>query len=60
MTEIQNIKPVWVIEKLRFVIYLACDELRPSRNLVLGTWDLINPGLYKWRQRYVERIGHCP
>jgi hypothetical protein len=27
MTEIQNIKPVLVIEKLRFEIYLACDEL---------------------------------
>ena len=26
MTEIQNIKPVWVIEKLRIEIYLACDE----------------------------------
>ena len=31
MTEIQNIKPVWVIEKLRFIC-----------NLVLGTWDLID------------------
>jgi hypothetical protein len=37
MTEIQNIKPVWVIEKLRFEIYLACDEL--SR-VEFGAWDL--------------------
>jgi hypothetical protein len=37
MTEIQNIKPVWVIEKLRFKIYLACDEL--SR-VEFGAWNL--------------------
>jgi hypothetical protein len=37
MTEIQNIKPVLVIEKLRFEIYLACDEL--SR-VEFGAWNL--------------------
>mgnify|MGYP001546159376 CR=1 FL=1 len=32
--QISNNK-VWIIGQLKFGIYLACDELRPSRNLVL-------------------------